>query len=254
MGASGFSIHEYTVIHHVSKILAQGTGLIRKWGCVLEIVLDRFGFDYGEIWTVKTDRKNWRKEIGRGKKDKHTDIELYLYNELVERSSEKNGFSVFIRSKNKPVFLDTPDMRVMSRNEKVTGVSLPVYFKDDVVGLLYLRCDFLIWNEELCRALRVIKEIVCLISPGVDSRRHEWALKEKEKEYSGRCFRFETLVQDYEKKLIIESLKETRGNQSEAAKKLGTTKRVIQYRIHKLGIDYKRYGKPSPLRHSARLN
>ena len=35
----------------------------------------------------------------------------------------------------------------------------------------------------------------------------------------------------------MEALKETRGNQTRAAKLLGTTKRIIQYRIQKLGID-----------------
>ena len=50
---------------------------------------------------------------------------------------------------------------------------------------------------------------------------------------------FEVLVQNYEKQLIVEALKETWGNQTEAAKSLGTTKRVIQYKIKKLGINYK---------------
>lgn len=54
---------------------------------------------------------------------------------------------------------------------------------------------------------------------------------------------FETLVQNYERELIIEALKEAWGNQTEAAKLLGTTKRVVQYKIHKLEIDYKRYAR-----------
>lgn len=51
--------------------------------------------------------------------------------------------------------------------------------------------------------------------------------------------KFEVLVQNYEKQLIVEALKETWGNQTEAAKALGTTKRVIQYKINKLNINYK---------------
>lgn len=57
--------------------------------------------------------------------------------------------------------------------------------------------------------------------------------------------RFETLVQNYERQLIVESLKEAWGNQTEAAKLLGTTKRVVQYKIQKLEIDYKRYTRTS---------
>jgi Nif-specific regulatory protein len=52
---------------------------------------------------------------------------------------------------------------------------------------------------------------------------------------------FETLVASYEKELITEALKDTRGNQSEAARVLGTTKRVIQYKIRNYGIEYKRF-------------
>jgi Nif-specific regulatory protein len=37
--------------------------------------------------------------------------------------------------------------------------------------------------------------------------------------------------------MIIEALKQSRGNQSQAARLLGTTKRIMQYKIQKLGID-----------------
>ncbi len=52
---------------------------------------------------------------------------------------------------------------------------------------------------------------------------------------------FKELVENYEKTLIINALKKAKGKQAEAAKILGTTKRIIQYKIHKYGIDYKRY-------------
>lgn len=45
------------------------------------------------------------------------------------------------------------------------------------------------------------------------------------------------LIKEQEKVLIVEALKETRGNQSQAAKLLGTTKRIIQYKIQKYEID-----------------
>ena len=54
---------------------------------------------------------------------------------------------------------------------------------------------------------------------------------------------FENMVAAYEKELIVDALKDTEGNQSEAARLLGTTKRIIQYKIDKLGIDFKRYRK-----------
>ena len=44
-------------------------------------------------------------------------------------------------------------------------------------------------------------------------------------------------VADFERHIIASALKRTGGNQSEAAKQLGTTKRILMYRIHKYGID-----------------
>jgi Nif-specific regulatory protein len=46
-----------------------------------------------------------------------------------------------------------------------------------------------------------------------------------------------TVVETQERELILGALRETDGNQTQAAKLLGTTKRIIQYRIQKLGID-----------------
>jgi Nif-specific regulatory protein len=52
---------------------------------------------------------------------------------------------------------------------------------------------------------------------------------------------FESLVAAYERELIVDALKDSRGNQTEAGKLLGTTKRIIQYKIAKYNIDYMRY-------------
>ena len=47
----------------------------------------------------------------------------------------------------------------------------------------------------------------------------------------------------YERELIVDALKDTYGNQAKAAALLGITKRIIQYKIKKYGIDYKRFRK-----------
>jgi len=44
-------------------------------------------------------------------------------------------------------------------------------------------------------------------------------------------------VADVERHIIAAALRRTGGNQSEAAKQLGTTKRILVYRIRKYGID-----------------
>jgi Nif-specific regulatory protein len=44
-----------------------------------------------------------------------------------------------------------------------------------------------------------------------------------------------------ERTLLMAALRETGGNQTRAAKLLGTTKRIVQYKVHKLGIDTRQF-------------
>ena len=52
---------------------------------------------------------------------------------------------------------------------------------------------------------------------------------------------FGAAIRSKERTMIIETLKITKGNQTQAAKILGITKRIIQYKISKLGIDAQRF-------------
>lgn len=52
---------------------------------------------------------------------------------------------------------------------------------------------------------------------------------------------FESLVSTYEIDLITDALKDCNGNQSKAAERLGLTKRIMQYKIQKYDIDYRRF-------------
>ena len=53
--------------------------------------------------------------------------------------------------------------------------------------------------------------------------------------------KLEVLVGNFEQDLILDALKESQGNQAEAARLLGTTKRVIQYKVKKYNIDPGRF-------------
>lgn len=55
--------------------------------------------------------------------------------------------------------------------------------------------------------------------------------------------RLEQLVASYEMELIVDALKDAGGNQTRAAELLETTKRIIQYKIGKYGIDYRKFRK-----------
>jgi Nif-specific regulatory protein len=52
-----------------------------------------------------------------------------------------------------------------------------------------------------------------------------------------------SVVEAQERSLIIDTMEVTGGNQTKAAKILGTTKRIIQYKISKLGINPKLFRK-----------
>ena len=51
----------------------------------------------------------------------------------------------------------------------------------------------------------------------------------------------ERCVFDTEKTVIVHALIRTRGNQSAAAEMLGTTKRILAYKVHKYGIDCEQF-------------
>ncbi len=57
---------------------------------------------------------------------------------------------------------------------------------------------------------------------------------------------FRTKVQAYEKELIIDALKSCDGNQAKAAAMLGTTNRIMQYKINRLDIDFRKFRKKQP--------
>ncbi|MCI0488995.1 MAG: sigma 54-interacting transcriptional regulator, partial [Blastocatellia bacterium] len=50
-----------------------------------------------------------------------------------------------------------------------------------------------------------------------------------------------TAVESYEKDLILDALKTTRGNLARAAKLLDTTERIMGYKVKKYAIDYRRF-------------
>jgi Nif-specific regulatory protein len=53
--------------------------------------------------------------------------------------------------------------------------------------------------------------------------------------------KLEMLVGTFERDLITDALKESQGNQAQAAKLLGTTKRILQYKVKKYEIDPQRF-------------
>lgn len=71
-------------------------------------------------------------------------------------------------------------------------------------------------------------------------------IQEKEVDKKDKS-KLSSVVEAQERALIIEALEETNGNQTKAAKKLGTTKRIIQYKISKMGINTQLFKKKTSI-------
>ncbi len=50
-------------------------------------------------------------------------------------------------------------------------------------------------------------------------------------------FKLKDRVDAYERDLVVEALRSTRGNQSRAAALRGTSQRIVNYKMRKYGID-----------------
>ena len=55
----------------------------------------------------------------------------------------------------------------------------------------------------------------------------------------------------FQRDLIVDSLKRTEGNMAAAARDLGTTARILRYKVTQLGIDWRRYRRPVPANYSS---
>lgn len=99
------------------------------------------------------------------------------------------------------------------------------------------------WPGNVREVENVMERAVLLADDGVIHGHHlppslQMNRYASEKERKGN---FDTLVSNYEIELITDALKDTSGNQTQAARKLGISKRMIQYKIKKYGINYKEF-------------
>ena len=93
------------------------------------------------------------------------------------------------------------------------------------------------------RELENVIERAVLVSTGNAIEGHDLppTLQIKEPGMQGiRKDTFDNMVASYEREIIVDALKDARGNQTRAAQILGTTKRIIQYKVNKYGINYRR--------------
>ena len=101
------------------------------------------------------------------------------------------------------------------------------------------------WPGNVRELENVIERAVLLSTDGV-IHGHLLPPSLQMKAVEGRTKRrgkLEQLVAAYEMELIVDALKDGEGSQSRAAYLLGSTKRIIQYKVQKYGIDYRKFRK-----------
>ncbi|MBM3779773.1 MAG: GAF domain-containing protein [Acidimicrobiia bacterium] len=93
------------------------------------------------------------------------------------------------------------------------------------------------------RELENAIERAVVISDGHVIHAHHLPPSLQTAEASGTVMRLslKDAVSAYEKDLIQDALKTTRGNRAKAARLLNTTKRILNYQVRKYGIDYQRF-------------
>jgi Nif-specific regulatory protein len=98
------------------------------------------------------------------------------------------------------------------------------------------------WPGNVRELENVIRRALLLSDDGVIRGHHlPPSLQSASSTATGLRGSFETLVAAYERELIVEALKASRGNKTKASKLLGTTPRILGYRCSKLGIDAATY-------------
>lgn len=99
------------------------------------------------------------------------------------------------------------------------------------------------WPGNVRELENVIERAVLLSENGVIHGHHlPPSLQMKRySEREGGLGDFEAQVQALEIELITEALKDCNGKQSQAAKQLGLTQRIMQYKVKKYNIDYKQF-------------
>ncbi|MCX8116847.1 MAG: nif-specific transcriptional activator NifA [Desulfobacterota bacterium] len=174
---------------------------------------------------------------------------LAATNKNLERAIEEGTFreDLYYRLSIFPIFL--PPLR-----ERKTDILLLADFfidkfnqkhKKKVRRISTQATDLLIqyhWPGNVRELENCIERAVLLCTDGVIRRDHlPHSLQGGERSNPVAALSFEDSIKNFQKELIIDALKKSRGNMAQAARLLKTTERVISYNVKKLRINPKAY-------------
>src|SRR4029434_3487932 len=78
-----------------------------------------------------------------------------------------------------------------------------------------------------------------------------WSMQTAEASGTWTRVSLKDAVAGYERDLIIDALKTTRGNRAKAARLLDTTERILNYKVRGYGIDVRRFKTPEVARRTS---
>jgi Nif-specific regulatory protein len=119
-------------------------------------------------------------------------------------------------------------------------------FKKNITRISTPAIDFLVsyhWPGNVRELENCIERAVLLANMDAIEADHlppslQMTMNTPQKKKQGKL---SSLVNAYERSLIVDALKETGGNQSKAAHMLSTTKRILRYKVEKYNIDLERF-------------
>lgn len=131
-------------------------------------------------------------------------------------------------------------------------ICVPVFVHGRVVGTLSaFEADESPWSlEKYARVLGIVANMMgCVVTPGPETQinGHSSHVNGHGSSTEDDSRSLRSRVDALEKSMIIDALKETRGNVAAAARVLSITPRIIRYKIKKLGIDSRAVGGRPPI-------
>jgi transcriptional regulator with GAF, ATPase, and Fis domain len=202
---------------------------------VLEILERGLGMVRGTIMLLQPDGKELVVEAAQDISEwQARDAQYPMGDGVIGGVVEGGQPAVVPRISDEPRFLNHIHHRDEEHFAETSFLCVPIRSDNEVVGTLSV--DLPAQSPELLRErLRVLEIIASMIAYDARLRREHRRLPEKADSVRANILAMRVAV--LERDLIVDALKATEGNLNAAARQLGTTARIVRYKVKKLGID-----------------
>lgn len=168
-----FSVHEYSVIHEISKILVQGQEFRSDLERVLAVLRDEMGLERGMVSILFRNMQKLHVDVSIGMDKRQKEVKYLLGEGITGRVVEEGRPMAVLNIDEEPLFLDRTGSRGGLDRKKISYICVPICFRDDVVGALGIDHTRTTDKETLDREMVFIEEIAFMIASRVRSRQLE---------------------------------------------------------------------------------